>query len=158
MRRAQSALLLLLIASALTARTATAQTARGPYTDALARCLVTSTTEADKSMLVKWIFVVVSVHPVVQPILSVADSTRVQLDQAMADLLQRLLTVSCTAEARQAMKYEGDAAMEASFGALGEVAMRNLFADPAVSAGAAAFAQYLDEDALLEALQPADRD
>lgn len=156
MRPVRLAFWLLLLGSGLAPRAAAAQDATGPFTDALSRCIVTSSTATDKTMLVKWIFAVMSLHPAVQPMAAVSDSARTQLNQAMAVIAQRLLTVSCLSEVRAAIKYEGTAAIEVSFGVLGEVAMRDLFDNPRVSAGASAFAQYLDEDELTKALQPSD--
>jgi hypothetical protein len=38
----------------------------GPFTNQLSRCLVKSTSEADKELLIKWIFAAMSSHPKVQ--------------------------------------------------------------------------------------------
>ena len=48
----------------------------GPYSDEMAKCLVKSSSDADKNMLVKWMFAAAALHPAVQSIASVSDAER----------------------------------------------------------------------------------
>jgi hypothetical protein len=117
----------------------------GPYGDELAKCLVKSTSSADKNFLVKWIFSIASVHPEVQSIASVSEAQRAALSKNAAKLFERLLTESCRAEAQQAFKYEGSHTLESSFSVLGQVAGRELFSNPSVAKGLADFANQIDK-------------
>ena len=67
----------------------------GPYGDELAKCLVKSTTDADKTYLVKWLFAAAALHPDVKSIASVSDAQRDELNKNAAKLFERLLTESC---------------------------------------------------------------
>jgi hypothetical protein len=117
----------------------------GPYVDAMSRCLVRSTSEADRSFLVKWMFATAAVHPAVKSIASITDAQRDELNKRAAKLLERLITESCKSEMRNALNHEGAGAIEASFQALGQVAARSLFSDPAVARGMADVDGYMDK-------------
>jgi hypothetical protein len=117
----------------------------GPFGDEMSKCLVNSTSAADKAQLVRWIFSVASLHPVLVGMANVSDAQRSETNKQMAQLMEHLLTQSCAAESKAALRNEGPAAMYAAFGALGEVAMTGLMSNPTVSAAAAAFTQDLDQ-------------
>src|SRR5258706_11445451 len=68
----------------------------GPYSDEMAKCLVKSTSDADKNMLEKWMFAAAALHPAVQSIASVSDAERNELNKSTARLVERLLTESST--------------------------------------------------------------
>jgi len=120
----------------------------GLYTDEVAKCLVSSSSEADKNELMRWMFGAMSVHPAVKSIAKVSDAQRKVLSQNMAKLVDRLITVSCKSQVQEAIKYEGNGVFEQSFRVLGEVAGRGLFADPAVAASVAEYTNYLDKQKL----------
>jgi hypothetical protein len=115
----------------------------GPYADDLTKCLVRSTTGADKNALVKWMFATAALHPEVRSIASVSDAQREELNRSTARLFEKLLTESCGAEAREAVKYEGATTLEGSFNVLGQVAARALFTDPTVADGLMALGKHL---------------
>lgn len=120
----------------------------GPYSDELGRCLVASTTTADKNALVKWMFATVSLHPAVKSIASVTPAERAGFNRDTARLFERLVTESCKAPTRQALKYEGPAALQVAFQFLGQVAARELFADPAVAGGMSDLERHFDKQKL----------
>ena len=93
--------------------------AAGPYTDALSMCLVKNTSEADKTMLVKWIFAIIALHPEVESMAAVSYEQRDALNEQFGLLVQNLLTQSCRTETGEALKYEGTGAIEGSFNVLG---------------------------------------
>lgn len=131
--------------------------AAGPFTDALSRCLVKNTTDEDKTMLVRWMFAAASTHPGVKDLACVSDEQREVLNKEFAGLIQKLLTETCLDEAREAVQYEGDAAVRASFEVFGRVAGQQLFSAPEVVEGLSGMDQYLDEEAfakLKETPQP----
>jgi hypothetical protein len=125
---------------------ATAESApAGPYVDEMSRCLVRSTSEADRNFLVKWMFAAAAVHPAVRSIASISDAQRDELNKSAAKLLERLITESCKSEMHNALTYEGAGALQASFQVLGQVAARGLFSDPAVARGMADVDGYMDK-------------
>lgn len=126
----------------------------GPYSDDLARCLVESTTVADKNALVKWMFATAALHPAVKSIASLTDAERTRSTQSTAELFEKLLTGSCRKQAQQAVKYEGATALQTGFQILGQVAARELFADPDVAHGLAELEKYIDGPKIAKALAP----
>ena len=124
----------------------------GPYSDELSKCLVVSTTTADKNALVKWMFATAALHPAVKSIASVTTEERTQSTRSTARLFERLLTETCLTQTQQALKYEGALALQTGFQMLGQVAARELFADPGVAAGLAEFEAHLDRKKLEQAL------
>jgi len=126
--------------------------AAGPYTDEPSKCLVRSTTAADKTLLVKWMFATMTLHPDVKGLAMVSNDQRTELNKTTARLFEGLLTGACLSETREALKYEGQSAIEASFGVLGQVATRELFANPNVANGLAEFGKYFDGERLQKIL------
>lgn len=130
----------------------------GVYTDDLTRCLVKSASPADQTLLVQWIFTALALNPSVKPYSSVSPEQREDFNRRVVALMERLMFVDCHTEAVSATKYEGDAAIEAGFQTLGQVASRGLMNDPASQAGMNEFAKYMDkqkwDDFAKEAGQP----
>lgn len=118
----------------------------GPYSDDLGKCMVSSTTSADKGTLVKWVFATTALHPEVGTISSITDDQRAELTKSTAELFMSLLTERCKTQAQEAMKYEGTETIQTSFGVLGRAAMRELFSSPEVMKGLGALAQHFDKD------------
>ena len=111
----------------------------GPYADALGKCLVGATTAAEKTTLVRWMFSIMSLHPDVQTSSAVTPHQRIAIAKQTAQLVERLLTESCGKEAREAIRYEGVSTVDSSFALLGQVAGRELLANPKVEEGLAEF-------------------
>ncbi len=126
--------------------------AAGPYTDELSKCLVRTTTSTEKTLLVKWMFATMALHPDVKGLASVSDERRAELNKSTARLFEDLLTKGCVSQTREALKYEGQSAIEASFSVLGQVASRELFANPKVAGGLAEFGKYFDSERLQKEL------
>ena len=120
----------------------------GLYSDEMARCLVKTTTPADRTVLARWVFLAIALHPEVKPFLSVSDAERNELNRAFAKLFEVLLTESCRSQAQEAIKYEGPSAFEASFQILGQVASRELFSHPDVARSMADVMKHLDKQKL----------
>lgn len=127
---------------ALTAPAASA----GIYTDDLSRCLVSSSSDADKTTLVRWMFALITLNPAVQSLSSVTDAQRQAFDKQGAELMQRLVLTDCHSQTVAAVKYEGAGAFQASFQVLGQVAAGGLMSHPAVQAGMQGLTKYIDED------------
>lgn len=120
----------------------------GVYADDLTKCLVSSTTDADKSLLMKWIFSAISLNEEVAPFVNMPSAARTKINQDAAALYMRLLTDACKKQTHDAVKYEGQPAITAAFQVLGQVASQGIFSDPAVSAGMSDMTKYMDEEKL----------
>lgn len=116
----------------------------GIYSDALAKCLVTRTSDTDKSEFVRWIFAGLSASPLVAGMSDVTDKQHDEINRTTAALIDRLILADCRNEAVEAIKYEGPSSFETGFGVLGQVATRSLLTDPVVSQSITAFSQFLD--------------
>jgi len=142
------ALAALLICSTITPSSATA----GPATDALITCMSDNTTGKDRKDMARWIFVGMSVHPEIKSFSNVTETNRDQLDRAMAAIVTRLMTENCQVQAKLAMEKEGgEAPLKTAFGTMGQLAMQELLANPAVNSAFERFAKFLDRDKLLSA-------
>ena len=120
----------------------------GPYSDELARCLVRSTSEEDKNDLVKWMFAAFASHPEVKSMASISETQREECNEKTANLMMRLLTESCRSQTEEALKYEGQGTLEASFRVLGSVAARGLMSHPDVANYMAGLDRYIDAQKL----------
>jgi hypothetical protein len=117
----------------------------GPYSDDMAKCLVSSTSQKDKVALVRWIFANAALHPDVASISRVSAAEKDQLDRNAAALLEKLLTETCRKVTEDAIRYEGSVAFSLSFQVLGQVAMKELMSNKDVDAGFRAFVKYVDQ-------------
>jgi hypothetical protein len=120
--------------------------AAGPFADDMAKCLVNSTSPEDRTVLVKWIFSVITLHPDLSSMSAIPPKQREDMTKAAGALFQRLLLDSCRSQTQQALKNEGPQTIQYAFQVLGQVASRGLFADPHVSEGAKDLAKYVDEE------------
>ncbi len=122
--------------------------AAGPFADDMAKCLVNSTSAEDRTVLVQWIFGVITLHPDLKAMSSVSAAQRDEMSKKAAALLQRLLLESCRSQTRQALQNEGPQTTQYAFQVLGQAATRGLFTDPHVVDGTKGIAKYIDEDKL----------
>jgi hypothetical protein len=150
MKRTAIALAFVLALPFLTARPASA----GVYSDELAKCLVRSTTDADRTFLVKWLFASAAQHPAVRSISSLSEVERIDLNRNAAKLFERLITETCMTQTQEAVKYEGATTLQSSFEVLGAVAGRGLLSDPTVAKSMAEFANYLDKQKIEKVFAP----
>jgi hypothetical protein len=126
----------------------------GPYADDMAKCLVRSTSAADRTDFVRWFFAAAASHPAVQSLAAVTPEQREAANKSTAALFQRLLTESCRNEVQQAVKYEGPQTIGSSFQVFGEVAGRELFTDPSVTQAMGGFEKYFDKQKLNDLFAP----
>src|SRR5258708_5845826 len=101
----------------------------------MAKCLVKAATPDDRTLLVKWIFSTMTLHPDLSSMSSVSPQQRETLSKDAGALFQRLLTESCRSETQQAVQNEGAQTIQYAFQILGQVATRGLFTDPHVVEG-----------------------
>lgn len=107
--------------------------AAGPFADDMAKCLVNSTSDADRADLVRWIFSAMAQHPDLASMAAIPPKDRDVLNTKAANLFSRLMFDSCKSQVEQAVHNEGPQTIEYAFQILGEVAMRGIMADPHVT-------------------------
>jgi hypothetical protein len=117
----------------------------GVYTDDLSKCLVKSTSESDRSDLVKFIFVALAGYPSIKDLTSVTAAQRAGFTLRYVAIFERMLFVDCRKEAVDAVKFEGTGALEQSSVVLGETAMRQLMSGPGFAAVTSDVAAHLDK-------------
>lgn len=136
-----------LAAAALALGAATPANA-GVYSNDLGKCMVAKSSDEDKAVLVRWIFIAISSTPAIKDLANVNEPQRTENAKAVGALIGRLLTVDCRNEAVLGLKYEGAAALQASFAIVGQAAMATLMSSPSVIAGLDAPQKYIDMKAL----------
>ena len=136
------------VAVALSAAFVAAPAKAGPYTDELSKCLVSNSSDADRNVLMTWMFAAIALNPEVATMSRITPEQRKKINQDMAQLFERLATESCRAPMHDAVKYEGTSAIEASFSVLGQVAGRSLFSSPEVAKGMEEMNSMIDESKL----------
>ena len=144
-----------LIFSVLGAMLFSGPAAAGPASDALATCMIDYLTGKERKELGKWIFLGMSAHPEISQYSNVTGEIRDESDQYIGNLITRLLTDDCLAEARTAVSTESSVAFASAFELVGKVAMQELMTDSNVSNALAGFEKYLDSEKL-ESLQSTD--
>lgn len=105
----------------------------GPFADDMAKCLVNSTSAADRADLVRWMFSAMSLNPDLASMVSISDRERDELGRKAANLFSRLMFESCKPQVQQAVRNEGPQTIRYAFQILGEVAARGIMADPHVT-------------------------
>lgn len=119
----------------------------GVYSNELSKCLIDSTSARDKIILVKWIFSTISTHPVIEPMSSISKTQSEKINKNLANLFTRLITESCDTEVKKALKYDGEIALEESFGFLGKIATKEMFSNSKVEKElSSGFIKYIDEN------------
>jgi hypothetical protein len=122
----------------------------GPFADDMAKCLVKSTSDADRADLVRWIYSAMSLHPDLASMSKISAQARDEIDVKVGKLYERLLFESCKSETVQAVQNEGPQTIEYAFQILGQVAARGLFADSHVTGAMQALAKNMDQSKLKE--------
>jgi hypothetical protein len=145
MKLLRTSLVLLLLSAANLA-------SAGPYADALGKKLVSSTSQEEKGICVRWMFTAMALHPDLKEMSSITPAQRDDANRAFANLVTKMLTDTCRIEAKEALKYEGPVAMQSAFQLFGQIAARELFSNPEVLKGLAELEKYSDSKAIQAAL------
>lgn len=118
-------------------------------TDALTDCVVRSMSMDDSVTTTRWLFIAMSRHPSLVSTAQVSDADGLEANRRMGALLNRLLFDACATEARAAFQSAGQqAALEATFGTLGEKAMTDLMGNRDVLASVIQLGAYVDQNRL----------
>ncbi|QPF37391.1 hypothetical protein H0S58_10370 [Acinetobacter sp. TTH0-4] len=128
---------------------ATQFTLAGPTVDQLSDCLVKSTTPTDKTAVLQWTFAALSVHPDLKAYSNVTDEQRTQLDQKLAQTLQRILVEQCSVQAKAVIQAEGLQAVGDSFQELGSITGEEILKNPEVKQQLKGVVRYLDLNKLM---------
>ena len=120
----------------------------GPFGDEMAKCLVTSTSNRDRTKLVKWMFRVYGEHPEVSYMVDLSDREKKVIDKDIADVFTRLLSEDCVDETKKALDYEGDNVMFTAFQALGQVAAQGFNVNPIVERSINKFNEFIEYEKL----------
>jgi hypothetical protein len=124
----------------------------GPFADDMAKCLVNSASPADRTVLVKWIFSVITLHPDLTTLSTLSAKNRDDITKDAGALFQRLILESCRVQVQQALQNEGPQTIAYAFQVMGQAATVGLLSDPHVSAGAKDLTKYVDEEKIQAAL------
>jgi hypothetical protein len=120
--------------------------AAGPYSDDLAKCMVRSSTAADRAEFVKFLFSALAQHPDVSSMANISPQQMEAVSKASGELVQRLLLQSCRSEAQQAIHYEGVQSIFFGFQFYGQAMAAELIGNPIVAAKMRDLNNYLDAD------------
>ncbi|HET8945444.1 MAG TPA: hypothetical protein VFQ07_00540 [Candidatus Polarisedimenticolia bacterium] len=123
-----------------------------PDTQALAKCLVGSTTEQDQGDLVRWFVASTAQHPAAADLITVTPEQRANMSSRVAIVFERLLTQDCRAQFHDARKSEGDDTVSLSFAILVQTALGDLVQNPTVSSALANIDSYLDKEKIAAAM------
>lgn len=116
----------------------------GPTVDQLSDCLVKATTATDKTTVLQWTFTALSAHPDLKAFSSVTAEQKDQLDQKLAQVLQRVIVEQCSAQTKAVIQAEGLQAVGESFQQLGQSAGEDIVKNPAVKQQLQGTLRYID--------------
>lgn len=118
--------------------------AAGVYSDELGRCLVDSTTPADRIEMIRWMAFAFATHPDLSATVTVDEAARQGTDRYVGELFTDLLVARCREQSVEALRYEGQAAIGSAFQVLGAVASGDLMGNPDVQGSLTGFMGYAD--------------
>ena len=121
----------------------------GPHGDQLAKCITEKTTKEDRAALINWMFAALAMNPALEKLAKISDEERLSINKAGGAMFQKALAEVCLEEAKATSRIEGSDAVGAAFGALGELAMEEMFSDPAVNSELEKLITFVDLNKLV---------
>ncbi len=121
----------------------------GPTVDQLSDCLVKATTAADKTTVLQWTFTALAAHPDLKTFSNVTSEQKNQLDQKLAQVLQRVIVEQCSTQTKAVIQAEGIQAVGEAFQQLGQRAGEDIVKDPAVRQQLQGTLRYIDLNKLV---------
>lgn len=121
----------------------------GPAVDQLSKCLVKSTTTADKTTVLQWTFTALAQHPDLKNFSQVNAQQKTILDQKLAQTLQRILTEQCATQAQAVIKAEGLQGIGESFQELGSITGEEILKTPEIKQQLNGVLKYVDLNKLV---------
>ncbi|MDM1019804.1 hypothetical protein QSV37_05690 [Acinetobacter sp. VNK23] len=119
-------------------------TMAGPTVDQLSDCLVKATTAADKTTVLQWTYTALAAHPDLKAFSHVTPEQKNQLDQKLAQVLQRVIVEQCSAQTKAVIQAEGIQAVGQAFQQLGQSAGEDIVKDPEVRQQLQGTLRYID--------------
>ncbi len=116
----------------------------GTYQDRYTSCILENTSDRDKIILVKWLFVLLAEHPSLKNDFPTTEDDKISNDRAVADYISYVIGVKCLNETKDVLEYEGEEAFLKAFELLGEVAFMELAKNEDVALGFERYLQYID--------------
>ena len=138
-----------LVLAACTCMAAAPLASAGETVDQLSNCLVKSTTATDKTTVLQWTFAALSAHPDLKGFSQVSAEQRTQLDQQLAQTLQRILVEQCPAQAKAVVQAEGIQAVGESFQELGSITGEEILKTPEIKQQLNGVLKYIDLNKLV---------
>lgn len=120
----------------------------GIYGDTLGRCAVAATSQADRTALMRWMFITASANPGLSDLASVSSEERESNLRMVAGMFNRIMLTDCRREAVAALRHEGQAGIQNGFGALGQLAGMELMTTPSAVEAMRGLDRYIDEEGL----------
>lgn len=116
----------------------------GQTVDQLSDCLMKNVTAQDKTTVLQWTYAALSAHPDLKAFSTISPEQKDQLDQKMAQALQRVIVDQCADQTKAVIQTEGPQAVTQSFQQLGRSAGEDIVKDPAVSKSLKNTLRYID--------------
>jgi hypothetical protein len=123
---------------------AAASAGAGPYSDDLAKCMVRTSSPADRAEFVKFLFSAIAQHPDVSSMANIPPKQMEATMKATGELIQRLLLQSCRSEAQLAIHYESMQSVFSAFQFYGQAMAAELWGNPIVAGKMKDLNKYLD--------------
>ena len=112
------------------------------YTNDLAKCMIEETTLAEKIVLVKWAVRLFGEHPSID-IVNLDQSSKINLDKKLGNLVSDLLLDRCKPLAKKALDYEGERSLITAFGIVSRASSNKIMSHPDVQAASQEWGKYL---------------
>lgn len=100
--------------------------------DVLSQCLVKATTATDKTTVLQWTFAALAQHPDLNAMSNISTTQKAQLDQNLAQVLQRILVEQCSTQTKAVIQSDGFDAVGTSFQELGTITGNEILKTPQV--------------------------
>lgn len=118
----------------------------GPYSDDLAKCMIRTSTPADRAEFIRFLFSAMAQHPDVSSMANISPRQMEATLKGTGELVQRLLLKSCRSESQKAIRYEGMQSIFNGFQSYGQAMAADLLGNPIVAGKMNDFHKYLDAD------------
>ncbi len=112
------------------------------YTNDLAKCMIEETALAEKVVLVKWAVRLFGEHPSID-IVNLDQSSKINLDKKLGNLVSDLLLDRCKPLAKKALDYEGERSLITAFGIVSRASSNKIMSHPDVQAASQEWGKYL---------------
>lgn len=122
--------------------------------EAFATCISSKSSAKDDAVLTRWLFLAMAEHPSMRGLVQVDGQQAVEVDERMAALFQRLMTVDCAVQLRALPLGDLQQAFEVAFERLGQRAGSAIFDAPEVAAATERMVELIDMDAVEAAFRP----